>query len=316
MPDTVGSSETPSEESPLRSNRSLRGSGQGTGSAHQGAPSADNIPVADDKLQLPPARYVCFNCGVCIATADSLESSQGEALTFRRLRISDTEGREAKTIACPWCEASLGRGRGDGFSVLRRDRVVKRPDGLEVLVCGLKEQDIVSFKPVMQSSFPEVTLTTLVLKKAELRGFQLNNPSLRFGPDLVVVVHRNEGRVLLTDRNGFYNDVLASAWQHSLGNVAVVLTRADAGPDGSLYDRPLLQSLSEEGGQPTVGVLGGLGRLLTWGTAPSPHQIAQLGYLATKAYCREPAVPTKGVPEHWVKKPPPKANSSVWCNLL
>lgn len=284
-----------------------------------GPVSAGGSEVVGDRPKLHAARYVCYACGVCIATADCLEdggkNATSEALTFRRLRIPADTDKEAKTLLCPWCTTPLGRSRGDGASLVRRDRVVMRPEGLEILLCGLKEQDIESIKPVMQSCFPEVALTTLVLKKAELRGFSLSHtPS--FGPDLVVVVHRNEGRVMLTDRNGFYNDVLASAWQRSAGNVAVVLTRADAGPDGSLYDRPLLKSLSEEGGQPTVGVLGGLGRLLTWGTAPSPSQVAQLGLLATKAYCREPAVQTQGVPAHWVQKPAPKASAAMWCNLL
>jgi len=39
-------------------------------------------------------------------------------------------------------------------------------------------------------------------------------------------VHKCEGRVFLTDRNGFYDDVLANQFQSTKGNVVIVLTSA------------------------------------------------------------------------------------------
>ena len=39
-------------------------------------------------------------------------------------------------------------------------------------------------------------------------------------------MHKCEGRVFLTDRNGFYDDVLANQFQSTKGNVVIVLTSA------------------------------------------------------------------------------------------
>ena len=38
------------------------------------------------------------------------------------------------------------------------------------------------------------------------------------------MVHKSEGRVFLTDRNGFYNDLLADEWAKRSGEVLIVLT--------------------------------------------------------------------------------------------
>jgi len=42
--------------------------------------------------------------------------------------------------------------------------------------------------------------------------------------DIVVLVHKCEGRLFLTDRNGFYNDLLASSFQKTGGDVFLALT--------------------------------------------------------------------------------------------
>ena len=107
---------------------------------------------------------------------------------------------------------------------------------LEVLLLGLREQDLAEVAAVIQGAFKvvatsgkkegdggeseaggaaeedgfpklECAVTRRVLKKAELRGFSwsavqsLKSGSAKKGPatnwDLVVVAHRNEGRVLL-----------------------------------------------------------------------------------------------------------------------
>lgn len=262
-----------------------------------------------------PQRYVCQCCGTCIATSEGLLETRDDVHVFGHLHCTDGSERGNKTVACPSCETALGT-RGDSTFLLRKDRVVKRVERLEVLVCSLKQQEISELLPVLQEAFPFCNINSRVLTKAELRGFQL--AGVRPSPDFVVVVHRSEGRVLLTDRNGFYHDVLGSAWQTTRGNVLMVLTRASPKADADLYDTQLLRSLSTQGDQPTIGAISALGRVLSWGTAPSEFQMRHLHGLATRAYFREPAAAMQGIPSSWAPRRAvqPKAMSTSWCSLL
>lgn len=265
-------------------------------------------------VQELPLRYVCHLCGICIATSEDYQETRDDAVVFRRLHCAGDSDRGNKTVSCPGCDQALGT-RGDDVFLMRRERVVKRLERLEILVCSLKQQEIMELTPVLQEAFPHSNISSRILLKAELRGFQL--AGLRPAPEFVVVVHRNEGRVLLTDRNGFYHDVLGSAWQQTKGNVLVILTRAEPKADADLYDTQLLRSLSTHGDQPTIGVIGTLGRVLTWQTAPSDKQLRQLHALASRAYFREPATTVQGIPGHWTpRKPQPKPVASSWCSLL
>jgi len=262
-----------------------------------------------------PLRYVCHLCGICIATSEGYLEMRDDVVVFGHLHFADSSDRGSKTVACPYCEQALGT-RGDNVFLLRKDRVVKRTERLEILVCSLKQQEISELTPFLQEAFPYSNINSRILLKAELRGFQLSG--LRPAPDFVVVVHRNEGRVLLTDRNGFYHDVLGSAWQQTRGSVLVVLTRTETKADVELCDAQLLRSLSTQGDQPTIGAISALGRVLTWQAAPSERQLRQLQALASCAYFREPAPATQGIPGSWAPRRPaqPKPAASSWCSLL
>ena len=72
-----------------------------------------------------------------------------------------------------------------------------------------------------EHSLPEIEFSEEVLTKASLRGYLSPNSAVA---DVVILVHKNEGRVFLTDRNGFYNDVLTDAWVKTKGNVLIFLT--------------------------------------------------------------------------------------------
>lgn len=265
-------------------------------------------------MQDLPLRFCCHACGICVGTAETLLETREDVLVLSRLYSAENGERTgAKTVSCPGCETALGT-RGDSCVLLRRDRVVRKVERLEILVCSLKQQEITELIPVLQEVFPHSNISPRVLLKAELRGFQLAVP--RPAPDFVVVVHRNEGRALLTDRNGFYHDVLGSAWQHTRGQVLMVLTRTDPKVDTDLFDQQLLWSLSTQGDQPTMGALSAMGRVLTWQSTPSKHQVRQLQVLTAKAYFREPAEPAQGIPGQWTRQPARTHSSSNWCRLL
>lgn len=262
----------------------------------------------DDKL---PGRYVCRICSVCIATSEHLVKAQDDVMVFSRLHNSNDASGD-KTVACPYCQSSIGS-KGGGQFHLRRERVVQRAECLEILICSLKQQEISELTPFLQEAFPQSNITTRVLQKSELRGFQQSE--LKPMLDLVVVVHRNEGRALLTDRNGFYHDVLGCAWQQTRGNVLVVLTRTATKADSDICDTQLIKSLSTQGDQPTIGVISTLGRVLTWESSPSTPQLKHLNTLMTKAYYSDKPPSVHGIPEQWSKQPQ-KASASSWCNLL
>jgi len=283
--------------------------------ASAGSGMRGGAKTSESGAQELPIRYVCQLCGVCVSTSEFLLDAREDAAIFGRLYFEDRGDKASRTLPCPYCEQGLGTRGVDGTFVLRKDRIMRRPERLEVLVCSLKQQEVTEVSPVLQEAFPHSNINTRILLKAELRGFQLSG--LRPMPDLVVVAHRNEGRVLLTDRNGFYHDVLGSAWQQTRGNIVVILTRTEPKVDGDLYDAQLLKSLSTQGDQPTVGTLSALGRVLTWDSSPSKPQQRQLQLLTTRAYFREPTVPVNGIPGNWApKKPQPKLTAAAWCSLL
>eukprot|EP00929_Paragymnodinium_shiwhaense_P112083 TRINITY_DN80342_c0_g1_i1.p1 TRINITY_DN80342_c0_g1~~TRINITY_DN80342_c0_g1_i1.p1 ORF type:complete len:279 (-),score=47.20 TRINITY_DN80342_c0_g1_i1:213-1049(-) len=265
----------------------------------------------------PPGRYVCQYCGTCLATSEMFQEARDSenVLVFSQLYGSAGAEKASKKVQCPCCQEVLGA-RTDTVFMLRKERVMSRAERLEILVCSLKPQEIQDVTSVLSDVFPHSNITPKVLQKSELRGFQLAARPL---PELVVVVHRNEGRVLLTDRNGFYHDVLGSAWQLTRGNVLVVLTRTELKAESELYDGALLKSLSTQGDQPTIGAISALGRVLTWESSPSKPQREQLQTLTSKAYFREAPVASQGIP--WKALPPnkmagPTASNSAWCMLL
>lgn len=69
---------------------------------------------------------------------------------------------------------------------------------------------------------PELVFSEEVLVKASLRGYEASKEDE--GADLTILVHKCEGRVFLTDRNGFYNDLLREEWISKRGNVVIILT--------------------------------------------------------------------------------------------
>jgi hypothetical protein len=84
-----------------------------------------------------------------------------------------------------------------------------------VLTCrlalfGLKQSDLLKLSELLRACAPQVALHTseTPLLKSQLRGYEYHGIA-----DLAVLHHRAEGRLLLTDRNGYYHDLLASLYR-------------------------------------------------------------------------------------------------------
>ncbi|CAG9324346.1 unnamed protein product [Blepharisma stoltei] len=124
-----------------------------------------------------------------------------------------------------------------------------------------------------------------VLLRSQLRGFQYNSEA-----DLVVLHHRSEGRLLLTDRNGFYMDFLASVYRFMEGRVLILITDIEEDPpEGALVSSEIYE-LSKFGDQPTIGILGEMGKVVCYKNSPSEYQLSHIKEsILRSAFYREPA---------------------------
>lgn len=79
-----------------------------------------------------------------------------------------------------------------------------------VVLLGLKQGDLLKVSEVLRDCTPQLSLaiSEAPLFKSHLRGYEY-----RGSADLAVLHHRAEGRLLLTDRNGYYQDLLGSLYR-------------------------------------------------------------------------------------------------------
>uniref|UniRef100_A0A7R9UAW8 Uncharacterized protein n=1 Tax=Pinguiococcus pyrenoidosus TaxID=172671 RepID=A0A7R9UAW8_9STRA len=103
-------------------------------------------------------------------------------------------------------------------------------------------------------------------KKLQLK--ELKSDAFGLDASLVILCHYNEGRVLITDRDGMYNDFLVVASKNAGGNVLLVVSGVDTS-DGELANTSFVDSLVWEGAQNAVGEIHTQRRLLTWNGSPS-----------------------------------------------
>ena len=114
--------------------------------------------------------------------------------------------------------------------------IVKREHRIRVNIKSLKADEIRTFKQHLNDSLtayfdlqdersgrkpprPGIEISEETLTKAKLRGYQAPD-----NYDITILIHKCEGRLFLTDRNGFYNDLLTHEWSKTKGNVLIVLT--------------------------------------------------------------------------------------------
>ena len=163
---------------------------------------------------------------------------------------------------------------------------VKELGAASVKIFSLKAQDLPGLADFFSALAANVEVTTHTLLKSQLRGYSFGLPA-----DLVVLHHRAEGRLFLTDRNGFYNDFLASAYRAVKGRVVVLLTHVPHDPpEGALVSSEVYE-LAKNGDQPTIGTLGQLGKVVCFAKEPSEYQRNYLAsVLERSAYYREPPV--------------------------
>lgn len=114
------------------------------------------------------------------------------------------------------------------------------------------------------------------LARSKLKGLCLDDGPEGGPPryDLCIVVHYNEGRALLLDRDGLYNDFIHEAFRVSRGNVFVVLSNANTENETALASPRVVSALSDGGGQQSVMAFHGSRRFLTWLKTPTDYQLS------------------------------------------
>ena len=152
---------------------------------------------------------------------------------------------------------------------------------------SLKNSDIATVKEIIGELFQgetRVIFQEKVLAKSQLRGFQFTEPT-----DLLVLEHRAEGRLLLTDRNGFYNDLLSTAYRLLEGRILIIIMNIENDPpDGALVSSEIYE-LAKYGDQPTIGILAEMGKVVCFKYRPSDFQMNYIShYIMKAAFFREP----------------------------
>ena len=177
-----------------------------------------------------------------------------------------------------------------------------------IYVIGLKNDDNLAVKKILEHvpGSERCKIQAITLRKSDLRGFSFSTGSMSAAaagrPAAVVLVARNEGRVLLTDRNGFYEEVLEAACRQARGRIAVVLTRCPVQDERSLCDSHFINNLAEGGGQPKARALERARRLFTWDDGPNRVQNEALSDILQLAMSDQESS-IEGLPESWMEPP-------------
>ena len=92
--------------------------------------------------------------------------------------------------------------------ILSKKKYEVKPYSLNLCLYSLSDKLINEFLPEVEVACKRLELpfklTRNTLKKAELQAFKEGPP----GIDTAVIIHKNEGRLLLTDENGLYSSLI------------------------------------------------------------------------------------------------------------
>ncbi|KAG5176258.1 hypothetical protein JKP88DRAFT_203024 [Tribonema minus] len=135
-----------------------------------------------------------------------------------------------------------------------------------ILVCGTDPRERKKTRRALAARFREQAVVgEQPLTVSELKGIKLRGPKT----DLALLVHFSEGRVLLTDKDGLYNDFLLEAVKLAGGNLLIAVSGVETAP-GTLAHEGVVQALAYSGGQRAVLSIHQQKRFLTWAKEPAP----------------------------------------------
>eukprot|EP00638_Chattonella_subsalsa_P010376 CAMPEP_0117746696 /NCGR_PEP_ID=MMETSP0947-20121206/8093_1 /TAXON_ID=44440 /ORGANISM="Chattonella subsalsa, Strain CCMP2191" /LENGTH=135 /DNA_ID=CAMNT_0005564055 /DNA_START=157 /DNA_END=561 /DNA_ORIENTATION=- len=128
-------------------------------------------------------------------------------------------------------------------------------------VYGLDSRERMRLKKVLEKEIQaegyNIIVNSQALQRSQLKGCKLGPPV-----NMIVLCHFNEGRVLLTDKDGLYNDFIKEAVNISSGNVFIALSGVQT--EGALANSETVQALVNHGNQESMEAIHSHGRFLTW----------------------------------------------------
>ena len=123
---------------------------------------------------------------------------------------------------------------------------------IKIDVFSLKPQILQELETLLKSLAisNSLAISKKTLMKKELRGFKYTGNA-----DLVILHHKMEGRLFLTDRNGFYHDLIESVHNQLQGRILILISNAQSDPEECKLHTEEIDEVSKFGDQPTIGIL-------------------------------------------------------------
>ena len=126
-------------------------------------------------------------------------------------------------------------------------------------------------------------ITKKNLMKKDLRGFKYTSDA-----DLVILHHKIEGRLFLTDRNGYYNDFIESVYRQLDGRILILISNSHTDPEDNKLYTAEIDEVSKFGDQPTIGILAEKKKVICYKLSPTEVQLAHImSTIVKSAFFRE-----------------------------
>ena len=109
------------------------------------------------------------------------------------------------------------------------------------------------------------------LLKKDLRGFKYTGDA-----DFIILHHKIEGRLFLTDRNGFYNDFIESVDRQTNGSFLILISQTRTDPQDNMLYTEEIDEVSRFGDQPTIGILAEKNKVICYRLNPTELQLAYI----------------------------------------
>jgi len=205
---------------------------------------------------------------------------------------------QTEELACVICQSTLGIRVGSNNWCLLRNAVNMREDPIKVTIFGMKEDEVMGIEGYVhnifgnlmsyvrleqgEENFPDISNMNLPLPKIETSRKLLTKNALRgfsckdLVTDIVILVHKCEGRLFLTDRNGFYNDFISNSYKKTNGNVLLILTNnMTATPENKVSNSDIV-TLGTKGDQPSLLYMDECSDIFVWNKEPTKFQACAL----------------------------------------
>lgn len=140
---------------------------------------------------------------------------------------------------------------------------------IKIDVFSLKPQILQELETLLKSLYISngLAISKKTLMKKDLRGFKYTGNA-----DLVILHHKIEGRLFLTDRNGFYNDFIESVHNQLHGRILILISNTQSDPEDSKLYTQEIDEVSKFGDQPTIGILANKQKVICYKLNPTSVQ--------------------------------------------